>query len=121
MRAIFVGRSVVSAITQTPASGPFVLVTTPPISSLSMRGALPPCAVALVIDTARNAASARPSTPRDKVRLFIVAPSCLFLRLRQRRGSRAIRDFILKTGFMTHVGRGCAPRQAGRKGPPYSG
>src|SRR5206468_11539550 len=32
-----VGRSVVSAITHTPASGPFVLVTTPPISSLSTR------------------------------------------------------------------------------------
>ena len=31
-----VPRSVVSAITQTPASGPFELVTTPPISSLSM-------------------------------------------------------------------------------------
>src|SRR6476661_4346313 len=32
IRANFVGRSVVSAITQTPASGPFELVTTPPIS-----------------------------------------------------------------------------------------
>src|SRR6476659_3422746 len=33
MRANFVGKSVVSAITQTPASGPFELVTTPPISA----------------------------------------------------------------------------------------
>src|SRR5215471_11477989 len=32
----FVGRSVVSAITHTPASGPFALVTTPPRSSLPM-------------------------------------------------------------------------------------
>src|SRR5215831_1447154 len=32
----FAGRSVVSAITQTPASGPFALVTTPPMSSLSI-------------------------------------------------------------------------------------
>jgi hypothetical protein len=30
--AYFVGRSVVSAMTHTPASGPFELVTTPPIS-----------------------------------------------------------------------------------------
>src|SRR6516164_266071 len=34
MRANFVGRSVVSAMTQTPASGPFELVTTPPMSVL---------------------------------------------------------------------------------------
>src|SRR6516162_9394634 len=33
--AYFVGRSMVSAITQTPASGPFVPVTTPPMSSSS--------------------------------------------------------------------------------------
>jgi hypothetical protein len=37
--ANLVGRSVVSAITQTPASGPLALVTTPPMSSLSMRTA----------------------------------------------------------------------------------
>src|SRR5262245_25877428 len=36
MRANFVGSSLVSAMTQTPASGPFGLVTTPPISSASM-------------------------------------------------------------------------------------
>ena len=36
MRAIFVGRSVDSAITQTPASGPLGLVTVPPTSSASM-------------------------------------------------------------------------------------
>jgi hypothetical protein len=35
-----VGSSVVSAITQTPASGPVALVTTPPISSLSSWTAL---------------------------------------------------------------------------------
>jgi hypothetical protein len=32
----FVGRSLVSAITQTPASGPLGPVTTPPMSSLSI-------------------------------------------------------------------------------------
>src|SRR5207247_1932193 len=32
----FVPSSVVSAMTQTPASGPFVLVTTPPMSSASI-------------------------------------------------------------------------------------
>src|SRR5262245_12540313 len=36
MRAKRVGSSVVSAITQTPASGPFELVTTPPMSSESI-------------------------------------------------------------------------------------
>jgi hypothetical protein len=36
MRTNFVGRSAVSAMTQTPASGPFGPVTTPPMSSASM-------------------------------------------------------------------------------------
>ena len=36
MRANLVGRSAVSAMTQTPASGPFGPVTTPPMSSASM-------------------------------------------------------------------------------------
>src|SRR5436190_498950 len=36
MRANFVGRSVVSATTQTPASGPLPLLTTPPMSSASI-------------------------------------------------------------------------------------
>src|SRR6185503_8428514 len=39
----FVGSAVVSAITHTPASGPFALVTTPPRSSSSMRTASAPC------------------------------------------------------------------------------
>src|SRR6266576_5980072 len=39
MRMKRTGRSRVSAITQTPASGPFALVTTPPMSSLSIRTA----------------------------------------------------------------------------------
>src|SRR5262249_31306098 len=41
-----VGRSVVSAITHTPASGPFAPVTTPPMSSLSIATAVcaPSCA-----------------------------------------------------------------------------
>src|SRR5262245_40772986 len=41
MRANFVGSSVVSAITQTPASGPFALVTTPPMSSGSIATVAP--------------------------------------------------------------------------------
>ena len=36
MRTNFVGSSEVSAMTQTPASGPFALVTVPPISSPSI-------------------------------------------------------------------------------------
>src|SRR5262245_35301948 len=38
----FAGRSVVSAITHTPASGPFALATTPPMSSLSIATVTPP-------------------------------------------------------------------------------
>src|SRR5256885_5350132 len=47
MRANLVGVSVVSAITHTPASGPFELVTTPPMSSGSIAtvGALLCCAL----------------------------------------------------------------------------
>src|SRR6516225_172043 len=44
MRANFVGRSFVSAMTQTPASGPFVLVTTPAMSLASMAIASEVCA-----------------------------------------------------------------------------
>ena len=38
-----VGKSVVSATTQTPASGPFDLVTTPPMSSASIATVVVPC------------------------------------------------------------------------------
>jgi hypothetical protein len=41
-----VGSSTLSAITHTPASGPFGPVTTPPISSLSIAGAAVVCALA---------------------------------------------------------------------------
>src|SRR5690242_1752137 len=49
-----VGRSVVSAITHTPASGPFAPVTTPPMSSLSIATAVcaPSCAGAAVSSAA---------------------------------------------------------------------
>src|SRR5262245_42587875 len=43
MRANFVGSSVVSAITHTPASGPLGPVTTPPMSSLSMATSAAAC------------------------------------------------------------------------------
>src|SRR5262245_64194471 len=43
MRIILVGKLVVSAMTQTPASGPLAPVTTPPMSSLSMATEPPSC------------------------------------------------------------------------------
>src|SRR5687767_1134985 len=67
--ANFVGRSVVSAITHTPASGPFVLVTTPPMSSGSRATvAAGRCrALTQVNEVARTTAAAndaRPGFPR---------------------------------------------------------
>ena len=53
--ANFVGRSVVSAMTQTPASGPLALETTPPRSFSPIAGA---CARAEMIVEAINAATA---------------------------------------------------------------
>jgi hypothetical protein len=55
IRANFVGSSVVSAITQTPASGPLALFTTPPMSSSSIAGA---CASAGACNRAAKASSA---------------------------------------------------------------
>src|SRR4026209_1300178 len=48
----FAGRSVVSAITHTPASGPFARATTPPMSSLSITTAAPPLCCAWTRDEA---------------------------------------------------------------------
>src|SRR4029077_19031649 len=56
-RDILVGRSVVSAMTHTPASGPFAPVTTPPISSSSIATAAV-CALSCAGAAARN-----PNTP----------------------------------------------------------
>src|SRR5207253_9414316 len=59
-----VGSSVVSAITQTPASGPLAPVTTPPISSASMRTA-PPLFCCAVSPTGHGAKRrATPSTTK---------------------------------------------------------
>src|SRR4030095_4115336 len=49
-----VGRSRVSAITQTPASGPRPPVTTPPMSSGSMATAPPPCWARIVVNEMEN-------------------------------------------------------------------
>src|SRR5882672_10913267 len=67
--ANFVGRSVVSAITQTPASGPLGPVTTPPMSfapTLPVPGVL--------WHAARSAARAAATTPRYKAFLVFMNP-----------------------------------------------
>jgi hypothetical protein len=56
----FVGRSVVSAMTQTPASGPLGPVTTPPMSSLSMATGAAAGACALDGDAAAMPTAATP-------------------------------------------------------------
>src|SRR5687768_4701471 len=69
MRTNFVGRSVVSAITQTPASGPLGPVTTPPMSSASMRTAAAVFwALMLPAEAARNAPKATATMPRYRTR-----------------------------------------------------
>src|SRR5256885_5481879 len=49
-----VGSSVVSAITQTPASGPLLLVTTPPMSSLSAATVGGACDAPMAMPSART-------------------------------------------------------------------
>ena len=56
--ANFVGSSVVSAITHTPASGPFALVTTPPMSS----GSIATVALGCCARTQGNEATSRLAT-----------------------------------------------------------
>src|SRR5262249_44816414 len=65
MRTYFVGKSLVSAITQTPASGPFAPVTTPPISS-----ALTCCANAAVGAAINKAVPIRLAANMVKYDLF---------------------------------------------------
>jgi hypothetical protein len=60
-----VGSSLVSATTQTPASGPLLLVTTPPMSSLSIATALPPACRAPIVAMA-DASRAAPQIPGYK-------------------------------------------------------
>ena len=61
VRENFVGRPVVSAITQTPASGPFGPVTTPPMSSPSMATSPPAPWVADTPSTVRGASDVNAS------------------------------------------------------------
>jgi hypothetical protein len=65
IRTNFVGRSVVSAITHTPASGPVVLVTTPPRSSASIGIAalVAWLALSLTIEMASSTAMPLPTIP----------------------------------------------------------
>src|SRR6266478_1459391 len=73
-----VGRSVVSAITQTPASGPFVLVTTPPISSLSMRTTVSCWLLSWRGHEAKKAAIPTATIPKDNS--LLVFMTCSFRR-----------------------------------------
>src|SRR5436189_4210561 len=67
--ANFVGRSLVSAMTQTPASGPFAPVTTP---AMSFAPALPvPCVLRQAV---RSAARALATTPKYKIFLIFMNP-----------------------------------------------
>src|SRR5215831_16624122 len=61
MRANFVGNSVVSAMTQTPASGPLLLVTTPPIS---LARTSTPCARSLLGAAMTKTAKMKITNPR---------------------------------------------------------
>ena len=70
-----VGRSVVSAITQTPASGPFALVTTPPISSLSMLTDVPCWLLSWLGHEARKAAMPTATIPKYTSFLVIMSRS----------------------------------------------
>src|SRR6266705_4204387 len=75
--ANFVGRSLVSAITHTPASGPFELVTTPPMSSASIATAAPLlcCASTPVKEAARTHITANEPI-LGFTRHFILCPPC---------------------------------------------
>src|SRR5215467_4966769 len=75
MRANFVGRSVVSAMTHTPASGPLGPVTTPPMALPSIRTAPPaPCwALSVLAAPAQITAIAITATPRYGSRLILMA------------------------------------------------
>src|SRR5882724_3544618 len=70
----FVGRSFVSAITHTPASGPFAPVTTPPMSLASTRTAAPAgCAAAMPTEAADiNAVTLTLSRQRPAVLLILI-------------------------------------------------
>ncbi|TMQ26806.1 MAG: hypothetical protein E6K82_03295 [Candidatus Rokuibacteriota bacterium] len=74
--ANLVARSVVSAITHTPASGPFGPVTTPPMSSLSM-GTAPPaacCAPSSSAEPTHTTAIANAAKPKYSAVFILMAP-----------------------------------------------
>src|SRR5215469_12737329 len=76
MRTNFVDKSVVSAITQTPASGPLALVTIPPISSLSILGGADAAARTRVNELVSNIVRPKASTtPYRTLFVFILANS----------------------------------------------
>src|SRR5262245_29814128 len=76
MRANLVGRSVVSAMTQTPASGPAGPVTTPPMSSPSIcTAAPPPCwALGLSAEPTQTMAKRATASPRYAPSFVFMAP-----------------------------------------------
>src|SRR3954447_7538593 len=66
-------------MTHTPASGPALLVTTPPMSSGSIAGALPPpagCWLAARIDAAKAHAAA---TPKSRLRARRDDVNCILI------------------------------------------
>src|SRR5580765_7315014 len=99
MRANLVGRSVVSAMTHTPASGPLGPVTTPPMALPSIRTAPPaPCwALSVPAAPAQITAIAITVTPRYRSRLILMA---LLL------SSRPTVDRVLPTGRPRAEGHG---------------
>src|SRR5215471_3069190 len=85
MRANLVGRSLVSAITHTPASGPFGPLTTPPMSSASIATVSPDCDADTRGDAACHPATLSTSATAPIVRLCVFnmsaspqVPGCLF-------------------------------------------
>src|SRR6188508_1906749 len=75
MRVNLVGRSVVSAMTHTPASGPLAPVTTPPMSSGSMDTARACCAATHVNEPQTNPAKTNATMGRFRCNLMSVYPS----------------------------------------------
>src|SRR5262245_30175797 len=115
MRMKRVGRSFVSAITQTPASGPFGPVTVPPISSLSMATfaawALAPCCQSGMRKANDAAVQSRMPMARREVCGMAANPFCL------RSASPDSLYADLETEGRLHTGRGIlAEHGAGDKG-----
>src|SRR5262249_54053146 len=78
--ANFVVRSLVSAITQTPASGPLAPVTTPPISSASIRTASAVCWPAVITGAAIQMRAAPTATTLEYSHRVILMARLLYLR-----------------------------------------